>query len=80
MRDEVDAAAKNVSGFVNPVGVDRRIEALQVTPTRLLIGIGVTKTNVHYIVVSKKLLHCFCDGGLRFFLGKVVCYKSSTTP
>ena len=60
---------------MNPFGVDRRIEALDVAPSSLPIGVGLiigTKTYAHDIVRSKYVFDGFCDNGLRLALREVV--------
>lgn len=75
MRDEVNATSKNIGGLVDLFRVNRHIEKLNMTPTRLFYGvvlIDVAKANVHDVIFIKSLLDDFDDGGLILALWEVI--------
>lgn len=75
MWSKVDTASENVGGFVKPLRVNRGVEALNMIPTRLFVGVGlviVAKVNVDYVIRNKCLLDDPWDGGLCVTLREVV--------
>lgn len=62
---KIDSPPKYVCGFVHPFGVDRGIQALNVTPSVLfffLEGRRVSEAHSDNVVLSKELLHSLDDG------------------
>jgi hypothetical protein len=60
---------------MEPFGVDGGIEALDVTPSRMLVRVRLivgSKAYSHYVVRPEDLFYGSRDGGLRFVLGEVV--------
>ena len=73
--DEIYPPSEHVDGLVDPFRIHRGIEAMDVTPSRLLRGgtlICVAETNTNYVIRSKNLFDGVGDGDLCLSLWKVI--------
>ena len=73
--DEVDAPSKDVGRLMEPFRIDCGVEALDMAPPHLFVGVGlvsVAKANANYVVRPKGLLDGPCDGGLRLALWEII--------
>lgn len=64
---EVGSSPEDVCGFVQPLGVDRHVKALYVTPFGLLVflkSLHMSKSYSYNVVISRKLLHGLHYDGL----------------
>ena len=59
---------------MDPIRVNRGIQALYVSPSRMFIGVGVVvaETYPDDVIRSKRLLYGFGDGSLGFALREII--------